>query len=191
MPTLELINETKDWRLEGAFGREGVFPRGNVPLHPALTSPPLTHLRLRRLRCACYAYRSATAGDFDVATAIVDTGCPITLIPRHIWSGTFRFEEGKHFEVCHIAEFGERFRNQLLAASLTCRVVRFKVPVVLAGTSYAAEHLVRIDRLVAQLSDSDEPKEMLLGLWGGVFEGRRLVVDRVPDADDLTARFDW
>jgi hypothetical protein len=93
--------------------------------------------------------------------------------------------------VCHIPDFGERFRSQLLGASLTCRVVRLKVPVVLAGTSYAAENLLRIDHLVAQLSDTDEPKEMLLGLWGGVFEGRRLVVDRTPNADDLAARLEW
>jgi hypothetical protein len=70
-------------------------------------------------------------------------------------------------------------------------VVRLKVPVVLAGTSYAPADLIRIDHLTAQLSDSDEPKEMLLGLWGGVFEGRRLVVDRTAGGDDLAARFDW
>lgn len=93
--------------------------------------------------------------------------------------------------MCHVADFGERFRSQLLGSSLTCRVVRLKVPVVLAGTSYMPENLIRIDHLIAQLSDSDEPKEMLLGLWGGVFEGRRLVVDRAPGGDDLVARFEW
>jgi len=128
---------------------------------------------------------------FGYADAVVDTGCPISLIPKKVWSGSFGYEEGKHFEVCSIAELGERVRSQLLGSSLTCRVVRLKVPVVLAGTSYAAENLLRIDHLVAQLSDTDEPKEMLLGLWGGVFEGRRLVVDRTPDGYDLTARFEW
>ena len=48
-----------------------------------------------------------------------------------------------------------------------------------------------IDRFVAQLSDSDEPNEMPLRLWGGVFEGRRLIVDRTPTADDIAAHFDW
>lgn len=32
---------------------------------------------------------------------------------------------------------------------------------------------------------------MLLGLWGGVFEGRRLVVDRLSETNDLAARFEW
>lgn len=193
MPSLELINETHEWRLEGAFGREAVFPRGNVPLDLPLSSPPLTHLRLRRLRCACYGFRTATTDstDRDVTTAIVDTGCPLSLFPRHIWQGRFRYEEGKHFEVCRIADFGERFRNQLLASSLLCRVVRLKVPVLLVGVSYSPDHFLRIDNLVAQFSDTDEPKQVLLGLWGGVFEGRRLLVDRAPTSDDLTARFEW
>lgn len=188
---LELIRETRDWRLETPFGREAAFPGGNVPLSPPLTQPPLAFLRLRRLRCQCRVTLSAAPGDFGFADAVVDTGCPISLIPKHVWRGKFQLEEGKHFDVCHIADFGERFRSQLLGAALTCRVVRLKVPVVLAGTSYAPADLLRIDNLVAQLSDTDEPKEMLLGLWGGVFEGRRLVVDRVPTSDDLTARFEW
>lgn len=191
MPTLELIHETKEWRLEGAFGREEVFPHGNVLLAPALASPTLTHLRLRRLRCACYGYRSVAAGDCDVATALVDTGCPISLFPKHIWQGRFRYEEGEHFEVCSIADFGERVRSQVLGSSLICRTVRLKVPVVLVGTSYAPDHMLRIENLVAQFSDTNEPKQVLLGLWGGVFEGRKLVVDRQSTSDDLATRLVW
>jgi hypothetical protein len=188
---LHFLPEMREWRLESPFGREAVFPGGNVPLSPPLAGPLLSAIRLRRLRCMCRVALSPSPGDFGLADATLDTGCPITLIPKNVWQATFRLREGVHFDVCHIADFGERFRSQLLGASLTCRVVRLKVPVVLAGTSYAAENLLRIDNLIAQLSDTDEPKEMLLGLWGGVFEGRRLVVDRTPDGDDLTARFEW
>lgn len=188
---LELINETREWRLESPFGREAVFPGGNVPVSPPLGGPPLAALRLRRLRCLCRVVLSQSPGDTRFAHAVVDTGCPITLIPKNVWQVAFRLREGTHFDVCRITDFGERFRSHLLGSSLTCRVVRLKVPVVLAGTSYAPENLLRVDNLVAQLSDSDEPKEMLLGLWGGVFEGRRLVVDRVPGGDDLAARFEW
>jgi hypothetical protein len=183
---LHFLPEMREWRLENPFGREAVFPGGNLPV-----SPPLAHLRLRRLRCMCRVALSSSPGDFGFADATLDTGCPITLIPKNVWQVAFRFREGMHFDVCHIADFGERFRSQLLGSSLTCRVVRLKVPVVLAGTSYAPANLLRVDNLIAQLSDTDEPKEMLLGLWGGVFEGRRLVVDRTAGGDDLAARFDW
>jgi hypothetical protein len=188
---LQFLPEMRAWHLESPFGREGAFPGGNVPLAPPLNDPSLPFIRLRRLRCQCRVAWTPTAGDYGYVDATVDTGCPITLIPKYVWRSKFRLEEGRHFDVCHIADFGERFRSQLLGSSLTCRVVRLKVPVVLAGTSYAAENLIRIDNLVAQLSDSDEPKEMLLGLWGGVFEGRRLSVDRTPAADALAARFEW
>lgn len=191
MPRLELVNETKVWRLENTLGREEAFSGGNVAILPPLTAPPLTRLRFRRLRCLCRVQRSVGLSDFGFADAIIDTGCPVSIIPKHIWKGAFHFEEGRHFEVCHIADLGERIRNQLLASSLTCRVARLKVPVVLAGTSFAPEHLLRIDNLVAQLSDTNEPQEMLLGLWGGVFEGRRLVVDRLSETNDLAARFEW
>jgi hypothetical protein len=60
-----------------------------------------------------------TRSEFDVATVIVDTGCPISILPRHVWRDRFRYEEGKHFDVCHIADFGERFRSQLLGTALT------------------------------------------------------------------------
>ena len=188
---LQFLPEMREWRLESPFGREAVFPGGNVPLAPPLTAPPLAFLLLRRLRCQCRVALSDAPADFGFADATVDTGCPITLIPKNVWQLAFRLREGTHFDVCHIADFGERFRSQLLGSSLVCRVVRLKVPVVLAGTSYAPDNLLRIDNLIAQLSDSDEPKEMLLGLWGGVFEGRRWTVDRGPHADDLAARFEW
>jgi hypothetical protein len=191
MPSLNLINETAAWRLEGLFGREEVFPGGDVPVRPPLASPLLGRLQLRRLRCLCQGHRDTSMTSFGFANAIVDTGCPISLMPKSVWRGAFGYEEGKHFEVCTLANLGERVRSQLLGASLTCRIVRLKVPVVLVGTSYAAANLLRIDHLVTQLSDTDEPGQMLLGLWGGVFEGRRLVVDRTAGGDDLTARFDW
>jgi hypothetical protein len=188
---LELIRETRKWRLESPLGREAAFPEGNVRLSPKLSDPPLSFLRLRRLPCLYRVALSPSRGDYGFASAIVDTSCPITLIPRHVWKKAFRFEKGKHFEVCGIANLGERMRSQLLGSSLTCRVVRLKVPVVLAGTPHTPENLLRVERLVAQLSDTDEPKEMLLGLWGGVFEGRRLAVDHAATADDIAARFDW
>jgi hypothetical protein len=140
---------------------------------------------------ACVGHRDTSMTSFGFANAIVDTGCPISLIPKRVWRGAFGYEEGKHFEVCTLAELGERVRSQLLGSSLTCRVVRLKVPVVLVGTSYAPENLIRVEGLIAQFSDTDEPSQMLLGLWGEVFEGRRLVVDRTARGDDLSARFKW
>lgn len=45
--------------------------------------------------------------------------------------------------------------------------------------------------MIAQFPETDHPRLTVFGLWGGVFEGRRLIVDRTPTADDIAAHFDW
>jgi hypothetical protein len=44
--------------------------------------------------------------------------------------------------------------------------------------------------LVAQLPETAQPRFTVFGLWGGVFEGRTLVVDRRTNSDDIAARFE-
>ena len=55
----------------------------------------------------------------------------------------------------------------------------------LAGKDLKAKRL-RIDSLVCQLADPGGPPFVILGLWGGILEGRRLAIDRLsgPDFED-------
>ena len=70
--------------------------------------------------------------------------------------------------------------------------MRLKVPIELAGKS---GDRLRVEHLIAQLAEPatvrDDPKFAVFGLWGGVFEDRRVVVGRQPNGDDLVARLEW
>jgi hypothetical protein len=124
-----------------------------------------------------------------VREAILDTGAPISVFPRWLWREQFGWREGVHFEVCDFAGVGSFLDAQLLNASYRCRVVRLKVPVEVAGSNPSHPRF-RVENLIAQLPETDQPRLTVFGLWGGVFEGRRLV-DRLPTSDDLAVRFDW
>jgi hypothetical protein len=49
---------------------------------------------------------------------------------------------------------------------------------------------LQIDSLVTQLAEPGGPPFILLGLWGGVLDGRRLAFGTAPDGDP-TAALDW
>jgi hypothetical protein len=122
--------------------------------------------------------------------AVLDTGAPLSLIPRERWRDQFCWREGVHFEVCDFAGLGPFIDSQLLSHAFRCRIVRLKVPVEVSGPN-PRDPRFRIDNLIAQLPEGDHPRLTVFGLWGGVFEGRRLIVDRTAGGDDLTARFEW
>jgi hypothetical protein len=107
-----------------------------------------------------------------------------------LWRDQFGWREEVHFEVCDFAGLGPLLEAQLLKHAFRCRIVRLRVSVEVAGSAFDAPRF-RIDNMIAQLPETEQPKLTLFGLWGGVFEGRRLAVDRVPNADDLAARFEW
>jgi hypothetical protein len=122
---------------------------------------------------------------------ILDTGAHFALFPRHVWRDRYAWQEGRHFESCHIAGVGPFLGSRLVNHSFRVRLVRLKVPVELAGRS---GDRLKLDHLIAQLAEPttprDDPKFAVLGLFGGVFESRRLAVDHTT-ADDLTARLEW
>ncbi len=121
----------------------------------------------------------------------LDTGAHFALFPQRFWRDRFGWIEGRHFESCHISGIGPLTGGRLLAQFFRVRLVRLKVPVELAGKS---GDRLRVERLIAQLAEPatprDDPKFAVLGLFGGVFESRRLAVER-STADDLTARLEW
>ena len=187
MPSMSLFVLGKSLFQNRGTADEVEFPHGNLPLDPPLQAPDLTRLLSRRLyvnlRCP------PIPGAFQVA---LDTGAPCALFPRTLWRDQLHWQEGRHFDACHVTGLGPIVWSQLLSRSFRARLVRLKVPVELAGQS---GDRLRLNHLIAQLAEPttprEDPKLAILCLWGGVFEGRRLAVDRSPTGDDLIARLEW
>lgn len=186
MPSMELFVRGETLLLGDDPAGPVTFPFGNLPLSPPLSNPPLALLPSRRLYCSLRC--QPTPGAIDI---VLDTGAQFALFPQRYWRDRFGWVEGRHFESCHISGIGPATSGRLLAQSFRVRLVRLKVPVELAGRS---GDRLRVEYLIAQLAEPatprDDPKYAVLGLFGGVFESRRLAVERTP-ADDLTARMEW
>lgn len=185
MPALPLIIRGLDLTQRTGQPDEVRFDKGILPLSAPLSNPTLP--RVRHFRMYCNFRVPPVSGMFE---AILDTGAPLSLIPRERWRDQFNWREGVHFDVCDFAGLGPLLDAQLLSHAYRCRIVRLKVPVEVAGP-HPRDPRFRIDNLVAQFPETDHPRLTVFGLWGGVFEVRRLVVDRTPNGDDLTARFEW
>jgi len=123
-----------------------------------------------------------------VEVAYLDTGAPLS-IPHSIWSGKYRWKAGRDFEVLN-ALGTAAFSGQVLEHRYTFHFVRLRVPIELAGKNLKAKRL-RINSLVCQLADPTGLHFIILGLWGGVFEGHSLRVERVPRSNDIRALLRW
>ena len=186
MPSMSLFVLGKSLFLNRGTADEIEYPHGNLPLDPPLRAPDLSRLLSRRLyvnlRCP------PIPGAYQMA---LDTGAPFSLFPRKLWRDQLNWQEGRHFESCHLAGAGPFLTSQLLNQSFRVRLVRLLVPVELAGRG---GDRLRVERLIAQLAEpatvADDPKFAVLGLFGGVFEGRKLALDRQA-SDDLAARLEW
>lgn len=187
MPSMSLFVRGETIRLNRGTTEEVECENGVMPLDPPLQHPLLGRLPAHRLfvslRCP------PSPGALDV---ILDTGAHFAIFPRHVWRDRFGWVEGRHFESCNIAGVGSVIGSQLLAQSFRVRLVRLMVPVELAGRS---GDRLRLEHLIAQLVEPatprDDPRSTILGLWGGVFENRRLAIERTASTDDLTARLEW
>lgn len=186
MPSMSLHVRGDDLALNSGMSAEVEFENGVLPLDPPLRNPLLERLPAQRLYAVLRC--QPTPGAIDI---VLDTGAHFALFPQRFWRDRFGWVEGRHFESCHIAGVGRVLGGRLLAQSFRVRLVRLAVPVELAGKS---GDRLRLDHLIAQLAEPatprDDPKFAVLGLFGGVFEDRRLAVERSP-ADDLTARLEW
>src|SRR6185437_5440651 len=163
MPFLELFAQPK----------QGVdLPTdGNLSIDPPLAG--LDSIRLRHLSCMV-----RVAPVPGVEFAYLDTGAPISIIPHRIWTGKYGWKAGEDFEVLNVRGMSS-LSGQVLGHRYSFRFARLRVPLELAGKNLKSKRL-RIDSLVCQLADPSSLPFFIIGLWGGVFEGRSLVVERLP-----------
>lgn len=154
---------------------------GNLDLSPAV--PGLGRVPIRRLVCSLRVPPIPGARE-----AILDTGAPLSIFPHRVLSGDYNWKAGRDYDELSVA--GGAPTGQVLGFHYSFRLVRLRVPVVLSGKNLKGDRL-RIDSLVCQLAKAGGPTFILLGLWGGVFDNRRLVIDRDPAGDELTARLEF
>ena len=174
MPALELFLEPKKTLHLPADG--------NILLDPPL--PNLKRVLIRQLSCMM-----RVAPIPGVEFAYLDTGAPLTIIPHRVWSEKYGWKAGREFHELTTAD-GIALKGQVLDHHYTFRLAQLRVPVELAGKNLKAKRL-RIDSLVCQLADPGGPPFVILGLWGGIFEGRRLAIDRLPGSDEIQAILEW
>jgi hypothetical protein len=185
MPSFPLIVRGLDITQRAGQSDEVHFDDGVLPLSVPFANPPFH--RVRNFRLFCNFRVPPVSGAWE---AILDSGAPLSLIPRRRWRDEFRWRDGVHYDVCEFAGLGPLLDAQLLNASYHCRIVRLKVPVEISGP-HPRDPRFRVENLIAQLPETDHPRLTVFGLWGGVFEGRQLHVDRRPNSDDLAARMVW
>jgi hypothetical protein len=152
-----------------------------------LTSPVagLNRVMLRRLYC--HFRVPPVPGAYE---AVLDTGAPLTVFPHRLWHQRFGWRAGRDFDELSVAGVGNTLQGQVLGHRFACRLARLRVGVELAGRDPKGDRL-RLDSLVCQLADPGGPPYIILGLWGGMFAGRRLSVGTQPGTDDLTARLEF
>lgn len=175
MPSLELIVDALD--------AVGLPADGNLVLDPPL--PDLNRVLLRRLICWLRVPQIPGA-----KSAVLDTGAPISIFPHKVWFSDFGWRAGRDYDEICVTDLGTTFAGHVLSYRYSFRLARLRAPVILAGKNLGGDRL-QLDSLVCQLTDPGGPRRILLGLWGGVFEDRRLVVEREPSGDDLRARLEF
>lgn len=173
MPRIELISE--------AAPASGTTADGDWPL--AAPPPGLRRIPLRRL--TCYLRVPPIPG---ARKAISDTGAPLSLFPHHVWSAHYNWREGRDFDILPVAG-DPPLTGQLLSHRYSFRLARLRIPIFLAGKDLTGPRL-QIDSLVTQLAEPGGPPFILLGLWGGVLDDRKLAFGTAPDGDP-SAALDW
>lgn len=173
MPALDLYVEPI--RLGGSA------PTGEYRIAP--TTREVERVPLRQLSCLLRVPPIPGA-----KRAILDTGAPLSHFPHQVWANEFNWREGRDFHVLPVAG-NPPLVGQTLGFRYSFRLVRLRVPVVLAGRDLTAPRL-QVDSLVTQLAEPGGPPFILLGLWGGVLDGRRLSFGTATDAD-MTAALEW
>lgn len=175
MPSLELFVSPPDVR--------GLPANGNLILDPSL--PEFERVLLRQL--ACVLLVPSVVGTFK---AIVDTGSPLTLFPYDLWHEHFGWRAGRDFDELSVAGVTAPLTGQVLGHRFACRLARLRTSIELVGRNLKGDRL-RLDGLVCQLAEMGGPPYVILGLWGGVFTGRKLSVELQPNSDDLQAHLEF
>jgi len=155
---------------------------GNLDLNPPVSG--LNRVPLRQLVCSLRV--PPIPGAYE---AVLDTGAPLAVFPHGHWYHQFGWRAGRDYDELTVAGVASP-TGQVLGHRFACRLARLRVAVELAGRDPKVDRL-RLDSLVCQLADAGGPPFIILGLWGGVFTGRRLVVEPQPGSDDLAARLEF
>jgi hypothetical protein len=156
----------------------GATQAGNLPLNPSAW--PLRRVPLRRLSCTLRVPPIPGA-----QRAFIDTGAALSQFPHHVWANQFNWRAGRDYDELTVTG-NPPLRGQTLGFNYAFRLVRLRVPVFLGGRDLAGPRL-QVDSLVTQLAEPGGPPFVLLGLWGGVLDGRRLGFGAASDGDPTAA----
>jgi hypothetical protein len=96
-------------------------PDGNLNLNPPI--PGLHRVLVRELACSLRVPPHP-----GVFKAILDTGAPLTIIPRDLWDYRFRWQAGRDYEELSVTGTGTTLRGQVLGYSYSFRLARLRVP---------------------------------------------------------------
>ena len=173
MPRIELVTQP--------MTPPGTTVNGDWPL--AAPSRGLRRIPLRRLTCFLRVPPIPGA-----KRAIIDTGAPLTYFPHQVWANEFNWREGRDFDILPVVG-NPPLVGQTLSSLYAFRLARLRVPIFLAGRDLTGPRL-QIDSLVTQLCEPGGPPVILLGLWGGVLDGRRLAFGSAHDGDP-SAALEW
>src|SRR5262249_44715826 len=113
---------------------------------------------------------------------VIDTGAPVTCFPEAIWS---QFREGTDFEWLPFAPGVQPPRGQMINWQFSFQMARFLVSRALVDYT----SLIERPEVVAQFATGNPPSApgqrslppIVIGLWGGVLEGGRIVIGRTAN----------
>jgi hypothetical protein len=128
----------------------------------------LPHLRLRVSILVGKDPPNPSADDRRSFPAVLDTGAPISIFPKNAWQMVLP-------EISRVRLVEER----VLTGAAAGRRYSYFLGRVLLGAIDLWERRLRAVSVLAQFREDDTPKgepspPILLGLWGGILEGRTL-----------------
>jgi hypothetical protein len=113
---------------------------------------------------------------------IIDTGAPHIIFPRALWT---RFRQGIDFEWLPLAPGLNTPSGRVGRWQFTFQMARF------FGTLAVMDYTTEIERpeVIAAFADTDPPAAptrqapppIVIGLWGGLLEGGRIGIGRMPN----------
>lgn len=174
MPTLELY--VKEVRVAK------IAPHGFFQLKS--TFDGLNRVLLRRLTCLL-----RSAGGQGIWEAIIDPGSPLTLLPYSVWSEKFNWQPGIDYDELEVDNADTPLTGKVRGHTFSFKLARLRVPIELIGKDLTGPR-IRVESLIVQLLDAGPPY-ILIGLWGGALEGKRLSFNRLPQSDELAAKLDF
>lgn len=110
-----------------------------------------------------------------VAESIIDTGAPLTVIPRKMWRRFAADIEWLSLPAAHDMDSWLTTLRGRTGGQSKCRIGRVLVEAF--DLERPQRFLPRV-RIIAQFEEKDLPDERVItGLHGGILEGRRLIVE--------------